>query len=126
MFTMPSDCGSSSVTSENIDRGKDAGRRRVSDADLLRWLALAAIRRSENFQCQFVADALQAAPEVSRDAAIIGVLDHGRELAAFDQLAPFAAELEFVARIVDRPRAVGPHEHAMLDAGDHLIERCVT
>src|SRR5690606_29267686 len=33
------------------------------------------------------------------------------------------AELEFVARIVDRPGAVREHEHALLDARHHGVER---
>src|ERR1700676_4491586 len=116
---------SSCVAAENIDRGEHAGRRGVPDADQLRRLTLAAVWRAENFQRRFIADPFETAPEVRRDAAIIGILDHGGELAAFYQLAPFTTELEFVARIVDRPRAVGAHQHAMFDAGDHFLERRV-
>src|SRR5450755_1992050 len=108
MFTMVVLCrqtvdAGSCVAAEDVDRGEHAGRRGVPDADHLRRLALPAVRRPENFQCRFIADPLEAAPEVCRDAAIVGVLDDGGELAAFDELSPFAAELEFVARIVDRP-----------------------
>ncbi len=83
----------------------------------------AAMRRAQHLQRVGVADALQAAPEIGRDAAIVGVLDHRAELAVLDHLPALASELELVARIVDGPRAVGLHQHAALDAGDHLVQR---
>src|SRR3984893_61744 len=98
----------------------------MSDADQLRRLALAAVGRAENLQRRFIADPFEAAPEVRRDAAIVVILDHGGELTALDQLSPFTTKLELVARIVDRPRAVGAHEYAMFDPGDHFLERRVT
>ena len=58
-------------------------------------------------------------------AAVVRVLHHALELAVLDQLAPFAAELELVARIVDGPRAVGAHQHAVLDAADQLLQRLI-
>src|ERR1700674_5124209 len=103
----------SRVAAEYIDRGEHAGRRGMSDADQLRRLALAAIWRAENLQRRFIAGPFEAGPEVRRDAAIVGILEHGGELAALDQMSPFTTKLELVARIVDRPRAVGAHEHTM-------------
>ncbi|MNN82864.1 hypothetical protein D3C81_1998490 [compost metagenome] len=37
-------------------------------------------------------------------------------------MAPFAAELEFVAGIVDGPGAVGRHQHTVLDTADQLLQ----
>src|ERR1051325_665214 len=94
----------------------------MSDPDQLRRLALAAIRRTQHLEGRGVAYPRQAAPEVRRNSTVVGVLDDGRELAPLDQLAPFAAELELVARVVDRPGAVRRHQDAVLDPRNHGVE----
>src|SRR5215468_2951006 len=97
----------------------------MPDADHLRRLALAAMRGAEDAHGALVANALQASPEFRADPAIIRILDDPAELAVLDQPPALAAELKLVARVVDRPRAVGFHHDAALDAGDHFIERRV-
>ncbi len=110
---------------KHVDVRKHARRRRVADADRLRRLALAAMRCPQHLHRAGIADPREAPPEVRADAAVIGILDHRAERSFFDQAAALAAELELVARVVDRPRAIGLHQHAVLDARDHLGERRV-
>src|SRR5437870_3518499 len=95
----------------------------MTDANDLRRLALSAMRRTEHLHGVGIADARQAAPEARADAAVIRVLDDRAEPAVLDQAPALASELELVARIVDRPRAVRFHHHAAADAGDHVVHR---
>ena len=94
----------------------------MADADHLVRLTLAAVRCAEDLEGAGIADGAEALPELRGDAPVIGILHHALEFAVFYQLAPFAAELEFVARIVDRPGAVGRHQHAVFDATDQLFD----
>src|SRR6185436_8619560 len=89
---------------EHLDVGKEARRRRVADVDCLVRLALAAGRRAEHLERVAVPDYAQAAPEIRRHAAVVRVLPHAGDAPVLDHLAPLAAELELVARVVDRPR----------------------
>ena len=66
-------------------------------------LTLAAIRGAEHLESAFVADCAEAVPKVPRNAAVVRVAHGFCQFAVFDQLAVFAAELEFIAVIVDRP-----------------------
>src|SRR5437868_2519071 len=86
---------------EHVDVAEYARRRRVPYANDLRRLALAAKRRSQHAQRVGIADALQAPPEVRADAAVIRILDDVRNFSIDNQPAALAAELEFVARVVD-------------------------
>src|SRR5947209_4047619 len=111
------------LSSEYRHIREHARRRRMADADRLRRLALAAMRCAEHLHRVGVADAREAAPEARADAAVVGILDDLAEPAVLDPEAALAPELELVARIVDRPRAVGFHQHAALDARDHFVDR---
>ena len=75
----------------------------MADADHLIGFAFAAVRRAQDLEGAGVTDRAEVAPEVGRNGAVVRVLHHTFELAVLDQLTPFAAELEFVARIVDGP-----------------------
>src|SRR5690348_2194127 len=97
----------------------------MADADRLPGLALAAVRGAEHTDGVGVAHSCKAAPELRTDPAVIRILHHGAELAVLDQSRAFAAELELVARIVDRPRRVRLHHDAALDARNELVERRV-
>ena len=66
-------------------------------------LALAAIRRTEHLEGTFVADCAEAVPKVPRNAAVVRVADGFCQFAVFDQLAVLAAELKFIAIVVNRP-----------------------
>src|SRR4029077_16501181 len=100
---------------EDVDSGKDARRRRVPAMDHLVRLALAAGLRAVHLEGARIANRAQAAPERRRYPTIVRILHHARAPALFDQLAPLAAELELVARIVDRPGDVGAHQDPALD-----------
>src|SRR6476661_8966008 len=113
----------SRFTAEHVDVREHARGRCVADANRLRRLALAAERRAEHAYGVRVADAREAAPELGADAAIVRILDDVPKLAVLDDRAPLAAELELVARIVDRPRRVGLQQHAVLDPFDERVER---
>src|SRR3954470_15673778 len=108
-------CPASLRTPEDIHVREHARRRGMPAMDHLVRLALAAVLRAVDLERGRIADGTQAAPEGRRDAAVVRVLHHARALALLDQLAPFAAELEFIARIVDRPGDVGAHQDAAAD-----------
>src|SRR5580700_6957804 len=95
----------------------------MADPYHLHGFALAAYRRAEHRTRIRVADRAQAAPEGRRDTPVIRLLHDSLELTVFDYLSPFAAELELVAMIVDRPGGIRAHEDAVFDARDHFVER---
>lgn len=97
----------------------------MADTDHLVRLALAAVGRAEHLEGAGVAHRAEVAPELRGDAPVVGVLHHALEFAVLDQLAPFAAELELVACVVDRPGAVVGHQHPALDTGHQLREALV-
>src|SRR6266446_6979982 len=107
---------------KDLDISKQAGRRSVAHADRLIGLAVAAVRSAHDLDGVAISDHLEVAPEGGRDATVIGVFDHSRELAVLDQLAPLTTKLEFIARVVDGPRAVGLHIDTMLYRGNHLFQ----
>ena len=65
--------------------------------------ALAAIRRAEHLEGAFIADCAEAVPKVPRNAAVVRVADGFCQFAVFNQLGILAAELKFIAVVVDRP-----------------------
>src|SRR4029078_11026928 len=81
------------------------------------------VRRAHPRERGGVADAAQVAPERARDRAIPGIADRADDLAVLDELPVFAAELELVAAVVDRPRRVGLQVHAVLDGRHQVVER---
>ena len=74
------------LAAEHVDVREHARRRRMADADHLRRLALAAIRRAEHLhacrRCRRVARLRQ---KLARDAAIVRILHDGAELAVLDE-----------------------------------------
>src|SRR5471032_661292 len=116
---------SSGISPKHINIAEHAGRRRMADADHLVWLALAAVRRAQDFDGVGVADGAEVLPEVCGNRPVIRVLDHAFKLAVLDQLTPLATELELVARIVDGPGTVGAHQNAVFDIADQLLQRLI-
>src|SRR4029078_6105969 len=100
----------------------EAGRRGVADANGLVRLALSALRGAADDVAASLADTLERAPKRRGNAAIIRVAHDFGQLAVLDQLAPLAAELEFVARVVDRPGEVGLDVKDALDLADQFVE----
>src|SRR5262245_33194310 len=109
-----------SLPAEHFHIREHASGRGVPDADDLVGLALATERGTEHIHRVALAGHLQVTPEGGGHAAVIRVLDHGGQLPVLDPLPPLAAELEFVARIVDGPRQVGLHVHPAFHCRHHL------
>src|SRR5882724_6747816 len=88
--------------------------------DLLR-LPLPAVGRAP--QCPLVAgtNCIHRAPELGSNSAVGGVLQHSGTLAVFDFPSRFAAELEVVTLIVNRPGAVGFDVNAVIGGRDELL-----
>src|SRR5689334_6734396 len=93
-------------TTEHFHARENARRRRMSAANGLVRLALAAQLRAVHLESRLIPHGTQAAPERGGDPTIVGVLHHAGAPAVLDALAPLAAELKFVPRVVDRPRDV--------------------
>src|SRR5215472_3662358 len=94
----------------------------VSGAHGLHRLAFAAVGRAPQRPLVARADRFHGVPEFSGDPGIRRILEHPSQLAALDLPADFAAELEVIALIVNRPGAVGLHVDAVVNAGDELVE----
>src|SRR5215472_7827589 len=73
----------------------------------LHGLAFAAVGRAPQRPLVARADRLHGVPELGGDPGIRRILEHSSQLAAFDLPTDFAAELEVIAFIVNRPGAVG-------------------
>src|SRR3954468_3043620 len=91
-------------------------------ANRLVGLPFAAILRAVHLESRLIARGAKAAPEGGGDAPVIRGLDHAHAAPVLYELTPFAAELKFVPRVIDRPRDVRPHEDAAADGGDHFVE----
>src|SRR2546426_12842484 len=91
--------------------------------DHLIRLALAAILRAVNLEGARITHRPETSPECRRYATVVWILYHADSLSFLDQLAPFAAELELVARVVYRPRQIGAHQHAAAHGPEHRGER---
>src|SRR5262249_23212800 len=107
---------------KDLDVSKQAGRRGMANTDHLIGLTLAAVRGSHDLERLLIPNHLEAAPEGRRDTTIIGVLHHRGQLTVLDQLSPLTAKLEFIARVVNRPRAVSLHIDTTLHCGKHLFQ----
>ena len=94
----------------------------MADSYDLVGLALAAMGSTESQERVGVADAVEALPEGSGRAPVPRPPDDLAQYAVDDPSAPLATELELVARVVNRPRAIGFHPDAVFDAGDQLVE----
>src|SRR5690349_8676570 len=122
-FFFRAPCYGSLGAAEDIDAGEDTRGCRVAAVDHLVRLALAAVERAVDLERAGVADCPQAPPERRRDATVVRILHHPGAPPLLDQLAPLATELEFVARVIDRPGDVGAHQDAAPNRGNHGIER---
>src|SRR3954468_12800660 len=99
---------------------EQAGWRSVPHTNDLIRLTLTAKWGAEYSEGVTVAGHFETAPEGGGHATVIGIFDYGRELAIFNQLSPLAAELKFVARVIDRPGQVGLHVYPALHRCHHV------
>ena len=85
-------------------------------------LTFAAVGRAPHHPVIRVADCITAIPKLRGDAGVGAIAQHASHLAVLDLVADLGAELEVVALIVDRPRAVGFHVNAILGIGDQVVK----
>src|SRR5437773_4379087 len=111
-----------SRTPKYVHVAEQAGWRGMAHVNHLVGLPLAAVGRSLNADGCLVADLLEMSPETRRDAAVIWGLHYRGQLTVFDALTPLAAELEFIAGIVDGPGNIRLHIDAVFACCDHLFE----
>src|SRR5215470_8409286 len=95
-------------------------RSAVPGAHGLHGLAFAAVGRAPQRPLVARADRFHGVPEFGGDPGIRRILEHPSQLAALDVPADFAAELEVIALIVNRPGAVGLHVDAVVNARDEM------
>ncbi len=98
----------------------------MAGANHLVQLALAAVRGAHHGEAVAVGHAGEIGPEVPADASVARVANGADDFAVLDLLSVLAVELELVAAVIDRPRVVGVHVHAVFDRGDELVDRCIT
>src|SRR5579862_3365216 len=95
----------------------------VTGADGLFGLPFTAIRNAPQHPMVAIGDGRARIPELGSDSAISRILQHTRSFADFDLPCDFAAELEFIAIVVNGPTAIGLHINGVADAGEHFVER---
>src|SRR5437870_13781001 len=110
------------ISDPHLDVAKARRRGAVPGAHGLHGLAFAAIGRAPQRPLLGAADGVAGIPELGGDAAVTGVLEQARLLAALDLPADFGAELENVAAVVDRPAPVGPQTDAVARVGVRVGE----
>src|SRR5271157_1320559 len=97
----------------------------VAGAHHLLGLAFAAIGNAPQRPVLGSRDGRAGVPELGRDAAVAGVLQHADALAVTHLPGDFAAELEIVALVVDGPTPIGLHVDGLVCA-HHFVERLLT
>src|ERR1700690_2305969 len=115
--------GSIGIGTPDLDAAEARGTSAVAGAhDLLR-LALAAVGRTPEHPVPGSGDGRAGVPELRRDAAVAGILQHADALAVADLPADLAAELEVITLVVDGPASVGLHVDGVLRSPEDLVER---
>src|SRR5258706_3990563 len=87
----------------------------------LHRLTLAAVGRAPEGPVFARADGVATIPEFGGDAAVAGMCQHPRFLAALDLPGNFRGKLEMVALIVDGPGAVRLHQNGIVRIGDQVF-----
>src|SRR5712692_1821396 len=107
----------------DADVSKARSCRAMPGAHSLHGLALPAVRRAPKRPVIELADGVARIPEFSGDAAVAGIFQHPRLLAAFDLPADFSGKLELIPAVVDRPGTVGFHQDAVIRVRNQIVER---
>ncbi len=95
----------------------------ASTDDLIEF-TLAAIGCPHDRKAVEIAHAAEIAPEVTGDPSVARVAHDFCEFAVADDLPHLAAELELIARVVDRPGVIGVHEHPVFDITHQRVDWC--
>src|ERR1035441_5376698 len=112
----------SGIGAPDFDFVETRGAGSVAGAHHLLGLAFAAIGNAPQRPVWGAGDGRAGVPELGRNPAIAGVLQHAEALAVAHLPGDFAAELEVVALIVDGPTAIGLHVDGVVGA-HHFVER---
>src|SRR5439155_20059105 len=86
-------------------------------------LAVATVGRALQLQRLAPPGGVARPPALHGDPWLVGVPVEPNELAVLDAPGQFATELEVHPLVVDRPRLVRRHEHAVRGVADDLLER---
>ncbi len=97
----------------------------MSNPNTLIWFPFTAEGRAVHLPGAAITHAHQTVPKLRSDAAIVWVTERFTQFSIFDQLGVFAAKLEFVSLIVNRPRAIGFHVNAAIDTANEIIKRLI-
>src|ERR1022692_2751059 len=115
----------SAIGAPDFDFAETRGAGAVAGAHHLLGLAFATIGDAPQRPVFASRDGRAGVPELRRDAAVAGVLQHADALAVAHLPGDFAAELEMVALVVDGPTAIGLHVDGVVGA-HHFVERLLT
>src|ERR1700680_4415053 len=94
----------------------------VSRAHHLLRLTFATVRRAPESPLVTRTDSVKRIPKFRRDPRVRWILQHADTLAVLDLPTHLAAELKVVASIINRPRAVGLHQNAMVSRSNQLLK----
>src|ERR1700678_90552 len=110
------------ISAPHLNPTKPRWRRPMPGPHHLLRLSLSAIRRAPQRPLIARADRIQRIPELSRNSRIRRILHHARALAILDLPADLAAELKVISLVIDRPRAVGLHQNAVIGGRNQLLQ----
>src|SRR5579864_931190 len=94
----------------------------MSRAHDLHRLALAAIWSAPQSPLVARANRVHGVPELGSDSRVRRVFEHAAQLAAFDFPSNFAAELEVITLVVNRPGPVRLHKDSAVGRSDELVK----
>src|SRR5262245_49903652 len=86
-------------------------------------LSLTAVRGAPKRPLVPRADGVHRIPKFSGNSRVRRILQHARALAILDLPTDLGSELKVVALVVNRPRAVGLEQNAVIGGGNQLLER---
>src|SRR5215813_12867918 len=118
--TTSSNSASFRICASDFDLAEARGAGAVAGAHYLLRLALAAVGNAPEGPMLFPGDGVAGVPEFRGDTAVAGVLQHADTAAVADLPRDFAAELEVVSLVIDRPAPVGLHVDAMRQVEDFV------
>nr|GEU28510.1 hypothetical protein [Tanacetum cinerariifolium] len=108
---------------DDVNPIKTGGTGTVRHHRHLRRLPFAVEEGAAHAPVAFIAHGGARVPEFLRVGLVRHVFEHLADLAVLDLVKQLAAELEVVALLVDRKRAVAHDVNALLDVLDHLVRR---
>src|SRR5437762_11574711 len=111
----------SGIGAAYFDVAEARGAGSVAGPDHLLGLAFAAIGNAPEHPLLAIGDGFARIPELGRDAAVGGILQHAYTLAVADLPGYLTSELEIVAFVVDGPALIRLHVDGVIDSAEYLI-----